>query len=314
MEELEWLGYLATAPTRSTSPLFPKVFYVTGRGVKNLRKSLAAQGKTWQPARIDRASRHRQEGYSSELVLHEVLVTEFLLAVWQTIQQRPDLDLLCIQRRSLGRHPSFEIRVAGKATRLEPDGMFLFRQMGGGMICSFLELDRGTMNLKQIRMKYRRYEAWAHAEGGKNYLMSLYRQYGAIDPRPSFRVLLVANDRGGDGGYDRMIELFSAALDLPSSLRDRQWFTTVADLQKSQHEPQPLGSAIWRRGRDARSWLATARSAVQASKEGSIAGFVREHLPGVLHHPLFPEPANESRSQVMRSCSAGQELSQASEN
>jgi hypothetical protein len=33
LEELEALGYLGVAPARGVSPLFPKVYYVAGRGV-----------------------------------------------------------------------------------------------------------------------------------------------------------------------------------------------------------------------------------------------------------------------------------------
>ena len=54
LEEMESLGYLNIVPTRNTSPLFPKVYYVTGKGVRKLRDAYAAQGKTWEASRIDR--------------------------------------------------------------------------------------------------------------------------------------------------------------------------------------------------------------------------------------------------------------------
>src|SRR5579871_4091383 len=57
LEELEVLGLLGIAPARGVGPLFPKVYYVTGRGVGRLKESLAKQGKPWQPSHIDRKSR-----------------------------------------------------------------------------------------------------------------------------------------------------------------------------------------------------------------------------------------------------------------
>src|SRR2546423_1022175 len=48
LEELCSLGYLGVVPVRGVGPLFPKVYYVTGRGVRRLQESLAKQGKTWK--------------------------------------------------------------------------------------------------------------------------------------------------------------------------------------------------------------------------------------------------------------------------
>jgi hypothetical protein len=143
----------------TVSPLFPKVYYVTKRGVRKLRESLSARGKSWQAARVDRRGRKSQEGYSAERIIHEILITEFLLAVWQTVQGRPDLELLSIQRRSLVKHSAFRLEVERRWTNLVPDAMFLFRHASGGMVCCFVEVDNGTMNQKQIRAKYRRYVA-----------------------------------------------------------------------------------------------------------------------------------------------------------
>ncbi len=55
LEELVALRFLAVAPARCVGPLFPKVYYVTGRGVRRLKKSLSKQGNPWQPSPIDRA-------------------------------------------------------------------------------------------------------------------------------------------------------------------------------------------------------------------------------------------------------------------
>src|SRR5262249_50750409 len=85
-----------------------------------------------------------------------------------------------------------------------------------------------------------------------HYLVNLYRQHGATDPRPSFRVLLVANDRTDDGGESRMIDLMATALELPASVRDRLWVTTAGGVRAPHHHEQPLGVAIWRRGPDER--------------------------------------------------------------
>src|SRR4051812_45089343 len=47
LQEMESLGYLGVAPARGVGPLFPKVYYVTGRGVRRLSDSLAERGHSW---------------------------------------------------------------------------------------------------------------------------------------------------------------------------------------------------------------------------------------------------------------------------
>lgn len=249
LEEMQQLRLLDIVPTRNTSPLFPKVYYVTGRGVRKLRQAYVAQGKTWDASRIDRKGRHSKEGYSSEQVIHEILLTEFLLAVWQTVQGRPDLELLTIQRRSLAKHPAFQISLGNRQTQLIPDASFLFRQKDRGMLCCCVEMDTGSMNRKQLRAKFARYHAWAESNASKEYLIGLYRRHGATEPRPSFRLLIVAKDRS-DNDERRVAEVLTAAASSPSVV-DRIWIAAVADLRQHQHDSLPLGSAVWRRGRDA---------------------------------------------------------------
>ena len=288
LEELEALGYLAAAPARGVGPLFPKVYYVTGRGVQKLQKSLTVQGKSWHAVRIDRRGHDAKEGYSADRIIHEILTTEFLLAVWQTVHKRADLELLTIQRRSLAKHPAFRLAINGHHTRLIPDAMFLFRQTGGGMVCCFVEMDNGTMNKKQIREKYTRYLGWAQSTGGKQYLIDLYRHHGAAEPRPTFRLLVIARSRTGKDDQRRMLELRRPVAKLPAALQDRLWFTTVADLCRWQHDPLPLDAAIWWRGRDA------GRLETVPSGSGSGRIQVQDNIAGPLKStsnwlcPLFP--------------------------
>ncbi len=240
---------------------------------------------------VDRRSRDTREGYSVDHVLHELFITEFLLAVWQTTRGRSDLELLTMQRRSLAKHPAFAIRLESRATWLQPDAMFLFRQTGGGMVCCFVEMDTGKMNLKQIDEKYRRYAAWGHMEAGQTYLIDLYRRHGATDPRPNFRVLFVADDRTGTGGHSRMRELYSTALKQSGSARDRLWFTSVGQLRDHQWEALPLGSAIWRRGRDCKLGPQPAFTSNRQHRRTSERSCRETALVDLPLHPLFPFPA-----------------------
>ena len=101
----------------------------------------------------------------------------------------------------------------------------------GGMVCCLLEMDLGTMNVKRIRQKYRRYAAWIASQAGQQYLIDLYRSHGAQSPRPTFRLLMIARDRSGQDDHRRLRELYAAAKGLPAAMQDRLWFASVTDLQ-----------------------------------------------------------------------------------
>jgi hypothetical protein len=212
------------------------------------------------------------------------------------VQGRPDLELPTIQRRSLVKHPAFRISGNSRETHLEPDAVFVFRQQGNGMVCCFVELDTGSMNLTQMMQKYRRYEAWAQSETGQQYLVGLYSKYGAVEPRPTFRVLVIADDRTTGGGQSRMADLYRVALRIPGPMRDRLWFTTVAELRAHQTEPLPLAKSIWRRGRDSRSWENPSRLVAESASPGmgvlapTRRQAVRQSLAALPLHPLFPLP------------------------
>jgi hypothetical protein len=247
LEELQALGLLDVMPGRGLGRVFPKVYYVTGKGLRRLRESFAANGKSWTPSRRDRSGRRTDEGLSADHVIHELLVTEFMLGIWQTVEARADLELLKVERRSLAKHPSFQVTVANRQTRLVPDAMFLFRQAGAGMCCCFLELDNGTMNPKQIRRKFARYAAWAQSSAGQKYLIELYKRHGAKEPMPTFRLLLVARSRTGLDDDARLAELVAAAKRAPGAVQGRLWMTTVAALRQQPADCIPFEGKPWLR-------------------------------------------------------------------
>ena len=242
LEELETLGDLATAPARGVSPLFPKILYVTGRGARKLAAAYDAKGKSWQPSRIDRAGRHSAEGYSAEHLIHEVFITEFLLGVWKTGEERKNVEILTIQRRSIIKHPAFGNTTKG---RLTPDALFVFRQDGGLMV-GLVELDTGTMNVKQLVKKFLRYQAWSQSTTGQQYLVDLYRRHGAKEPRPIFRLYVVAQDRTRTDDRRRLRAVAKAVQAASSSLAGRVRLTTVTELQAHYNEAI-LVAPIWHR-------------------------------------------------------------------
>jgi hypothetical protein len=150
------------------------------------------------------------------------------------------------------------------------------------MCCCLLELDNGTMNAKQIRAKFARYAAWSQSAAGQQYLIDLYERHGAKEPRPTFRLLVVARSRTGLDDDGRLSELRAVADRLPAGTRKRVWLTTVAALREHQHDDHPLGANVWLRLGD-----------TQGPAESVL---VEKQTAPRVHHSLFP-PAAPGASQ-----------------
>ncbi len=247
LAEMESLGFLSVVETNNVSPLWPKVYFVTSRGLARLKKALNEQGQEWSETVRDR---RRSDGVSAQHILHEVMTTEFLLLASEATQASNDLEILTIQRRSLAKHDAFKVIVGGQSTRLQPDGMFLYRQQEKGMMACFVEMDLDSMSLKQMSAKFRRYQAWAESPVGNSYVKALYGRHGATAPSAAFRILMVVSSRDRQTEHQRLTRLVALAGKLPSEIRNRIWLTTVSDIH-TKGGPSPLFMApIWRRPRD----------------------------------------------------------------
>lgn len=269
LSEMESLGYLDIVDTNNTSPLWPKVYFVTRRGLARLRKALHETGQEWSASAHDR---RRSNGSSAQHILHEIFITEFLLMAWETAQSRDDLEILTTQRRSLAKHNAFHVTVAGHKTRLQPDGMFLYRQQRKGMMCCFVEIDLGSMSLKQMGAKFRSYRTWAESSLAHKYLKELYQRHGATVPSANFRLLIVTGGRDRQVADLRCGQLISVVLKSPALLRDRIWFTTIHQLNEFPESSVLLSAPLWVRLRDI---------------SATVANIVSEDLHKAPRHPLF---------------------------
>jgi hypothetical protein len=118
----------------------------------------------------------------------------------------------------------------------------------GGLMCCFLELDNGTMSLRQMRSKFIRYGDWARSSRGIEYLRGLYGCLGAVDPKPKFRVLIVTRHRLAGTDHGRLESLLNLTAKLESALRRRLCFATVTGLANISSATSLLCDASWRRG------------------------------------------------------------------
>jgi hypothetical protein len=298
------LGYLQTAPVRSTSPNFPFVYAATGRGVRLVADAYRRLGVEWREPQPETA---KQKGIALSSILHELLTTEFDLTVWKTVESRGDLTRLFHERRYFQREKQLRFSHNGRTHRIVPDSGFLLSVAdqtskrpipSSSLLMHFVELDNGTMPLPRILKKFETYDLWARSEEGQNYLRMLFTRYGEPRPQPNFRLLVIAhNNLRGNNDFRRLLDLFMQTLSLPSTMRDRIWFTTAEQIRQEQHNPSSLSAPLWVRARDAKAWLSAYRHfAANLSSGKSLANFLQcrtfvaeqfRHMP---LHPVFPTP------------------------
>lgn len=246
LAEMETLGVLGVQPVNGVSPLMPKVFFVTAAGLRCLRRAYEQNGVAIQPFARER---RRTEGHSFPHVFHELAITEFLIAVREAVAERHDLELLIDERRSLVSHPAFRVTLAGRRTRLRPDALFQFRQIGGGSMCCFVEIDNGSETERQLAAKLRRYRVWGESERGSDFLSALYRKAAATRVRPVFRVLFVCCYTDPDTTARREKLIARVASRQPGKIASCLWTTTQHRLTASDQQTPGLLSPIWMRVR-----------------------------------------------------------------
>lgn len=216
------LGYLHLVPT--PSPLWPKVFSMSQRGVRALAEAFKKNERPWEPSVMDRV----RPGFSIHHVIHELFCTEFLLSVHEAAKAATDIELLATQRRSLAKNEALVLPCGG---HLIPDAMFVLRLAGKGMVCTFLEIDTGSMSLPSIAKKLRRYATWADSEQGRTFVIETYGGHGARNPRAMFRVAIVCGGSSRVECQRRMNGLLRIADDLPESIRNAVWLTTTTGIR-----------------------------------------------------------------------------------
>lgn len=295
------LGYLQTAPVRSTSPNFPFVYFATGRGLRLVTDAYTRLGLSWSEPIPETT---KASGVALPSILHELLTTEFDLAVWKTVEDRRNLSRLLCERRFFQREKQLSFQDGGGTHRVVPDSGFLLRtedqtsrrlDVSPSLLLHFVELDNGTTPLPRILAKLRMYDRWAHSEEGKNYLRMFYARYGDLRPQPNFRLLIIAHSATSGNDFRRMLDLLAQAVLLPATMRDRIWLTTAEQLQREQQSSTPLSASLWLRARDAKSWLPGFRhhTATLSSEQlfvNSRQGrtFVAQQACNMPLHPLFP--------------------------
>jgi hypothetical protein len=293
LANLVQLGFLAVAPVRSTSPNFPYVYSATTKGVRLIADTYRQHGLPWAGEKTETV---KAQGMALVSILHEVLLTEFDLAVWRTQQGIGSIKRLMSERRYFRADRQLQYYEGGQTQRLKPDGGFLIRnEETGRLLMHFIELDNGTLSAAKSRRKYQLYDTWSRSPESAKYLGEHVARFGASGQEPTWRLLMIAHAKDREGGNERrLLDLLAQTLDLSTATRERIWLTTAEKLRSCHELVAPLKKAIWLRARDARPWMgeyrafmAKVRHEKRRQRFALQRDFVADRLDGLAEHALF---------------------------
>lgn len=295
------LGFLAYAPVRSTSPNFPAVYVATRQGIALIKETYASHDIDWAGTATEQI---KATGIALDSILHELLLTEFELAIRATTESRGDLTLLMQERRYFRATKQLAYETAGRTKRVIPDAGFLVRQTNGhaaqlgqySLQLCFVEMDNGTLSTERLAEKYRDYTKWSVSPECQRYLQGVAERYGSPNTCTGFRLLVIA--RGNSNDERRLQELLRLALVVPRKMRDRIWLTTVTDLKTQEDPSRVLAEPIWIRVRDACAWIPTLRAMTSENRHSALAiqrRFIATHTRHLPRHTLFSRAHDASQ-------------------
>ncbi|MHB9080378.1 MAG: replication-relaxation family protein [Pirellulaceae bacterium] len=284
-------GLLARAPVRAVLPTFPHVYFTTARGRNVIGQAYHQRtGQAWPESRGEHYRQLRP--YNIGHIEHELAITNLDLAVHHTAAARPDVTLANVQRRY---HHEMSCEWAGGQITVQPDARYDLlhqREARTWLDICFVELDRGTSARGRWRQKLRHYDIWASSSAGARHLKQLCESYGDhTTRRPNFRLLVVAQARGGEGDdFHRLIVLLTECLELTPPMQARIWATRYTDIHDN------VDGAIWYRWRDARRWRPTYLRHVADANPRSRQLFVAKRVAALRKYALLPPKLTRLRS------------------
>jgi len=138
----------------------------------------------------------------------------------------------------------------------------------------------------RIAEKLRNYALWAESTEPQQFLMRLYTEFGAPDPRPHFRLLVIAQNRRTGNDAVRLRQVLKASFDLPPSVQRRLWVTTVRALEEAERVDAP----VWICGHDL-TGLACHWAALPRQRRPQLLMKLTAKVP---RRPLFPTFTSQS--------------------
>lgn len=249
VRKLTAAGYLTHVPIRAVMPTHPFVYIATNKGMRLVATAIESRtGRPWSEGRGE--ERRAGRGYGLPFIQHELAITDVDIAMRELVENRADIQLVGHERRYHQPQKQLTYWQGSVQHTLRPDaGYHLVHQRHGRRwldVC-FLEYDRGTMRPQRVGEKLVAYRRWSESSDGLMYLRGLNRtHYGRLTGRPTFRLLLVAQSRPGEGrDVTRLARLVDEAAAFPRLFLKRLWLIESEALHQTVDNQVGVGDRTW---------------------------------------------------------------------
>lgn len=204
-------------------PRKPNVYLITDAGMDHARDFMPVI-----PESIP--SSHRES--SGDHILHELLITEVVVARMEFYRNQTDFEQLWEERFGFHKIRAF--------ADIIPDHLDAYRTPRGCLI-DFTEVFTGERSATKVKRKLQAYADWSETDEAKHFLKETYRYFGVAHPNPVFRINILAHNRnlvGADFGWERQV--LNATFAVPETLQKRIWTTTNAALKRANGIDSPV--------------------------------------------------------------------------
>lgn len=201
---------------------------------------------------------------------HDLIGTELFLKFVESSRRIPGMSIAWSERFAFHRYPCFQTVI--------PDGALLIKHPQGQLVY-FAEVSSGEDSTTRLSEKLSSYELWTETDESKQFLIELYREHGAIQPRPQFRLLFVLHHRLGLSSDVRLRQLLYSAAEVSPAMRRRMWCTTTDFLASTP----AMTSPIWLRLSD----LEAAYEAATTNRSREFRRHLSQLLQSTCRYHLF---------------------------
>jgi len=169
--------------------------------------------------------------------LHELQITETAVCLYEYVRQQPDIHILeegCFMLQS---ERAFE--------SLVPDYWCLTLDQNGLMFHLF-EMIAGEESGTRIRGMFEEYAAWSARDEVQDFLIQLYRRWGAKEPTPESRINCILHSRDWNHTDSRKERLaWLQTLHVPPAIQGRVSTTTNDALSAAMDTGLGINHAIY---------------------------------------------------------------------
>lgn len=253
------------AVMRDASVGRPNVYTITTRGLRRATELGVA---------VAIPAKRRQS--TGNHVRHELLITQLAVDIQAAARQRADVQIRWQERHGFHRYTAFG--------ELRPDYAFLLQHTSGHLI-HLVEVSSGEESPTRLKEKLEAYANWGESPEAHEFLLKAYRAAGASEPRPTFRLLFVVENRRSGIDSTRLRQVFAASLDVSDNLRQRLRATTVSAVEATN-----IDGKVWLAGTD----LDRHAPAYLALALRQRAAFLTRVFTNAPRYPLFPAVETQS--------------------